>query len=257
MKKHIILCVVLLVAGCSPASDTIRARMQAALPLFEAQSPPDASTDARAKEVRQQLAQAQWDAAQATLESWWGQDSDGEAAFLLGWLHHQQKRYALALPWVERALDAGPTYPKAGQVFFLLGRCLQETGDLQGAREAYTADGVLFPDGGDSPFRLALLDFEEGRLDDCEGRLTAALERFSAPRDKAKVLAHRADLHLARDDPAAARLSLEQCVSLFPHYEAFYKLSQICARLGDEAAASAARELHLLWRERARGGEDN
>jgi hypothetical protein len=34
-------------------------------------------------------------------------------------------------------------------------------------------------------------------------------------------------------------------------------LSQICARLGDEAAATAALELHLLWRERARGGEDN
>ena len=27
---------------------------------------------------------------------------------------------------------------------------LQETGDLRGARQAYTADGVLFPNGGDS-----------------------------------------------------------------------------------------------------------
>lgn len=255
MRKSFALCVVLLAAGCGNPSDTIRTRMRVALPIFEAQSPPDASADARAKEVRQHLGQAKWDRAQEALESWWEQDSDGEAAFLLGWLHHQQKRFALALPWIERALDAGPIYPKAGQVFFLLGRCLQETGDLQGAREAYIADGVLFPDGGDSPFRLALLDFEEGRLDTCEKRLTAAFERFSAPRDKAKVLAHRADLDLARGDLVAARLSLEQCVSLFPHYEAFYKLSQICARLGDEAAARAALEMHLSWRERARGGE--
>lgn len=257
MRKQITLCVVLLAAGCAPASDTLRARVQAALPLFETQTPPDASTDSRANEIRQQLAQARWDIAEAALESWWERSADGEAAFLLGWLHHKQKRFALALPWLERALDAGPTYPKAGQVFFLLGRCLQETGDLRGARQAYSADGVLFPNGGDSPFRLALLDFEAGHLDACEERLTAALERFSTPREKAKVHAHRADLHLARGDLAAARLGLERCVSLFPHHEAFYKLSRVCSRLGDEAAASAALELHRSWRERARGGQDN
>ncbi len=240
----------MLLAACAPATDGSIQRLDAALPRFQSEDPPAKSVDERAAAIRLLLGQARWKSAQAELERWWQSEAAGEAAFLLGWMHHKQGHFALALPWLERALAAGPTYPKARQVFFLFGRCLQESGHLKEARRAYEADGLLYPEGGDSPFRLALLDFEEGQLVSCEARLITALERFDTPREKAKVLAHLADLHLARDELGPARARLEECVKLYPHYEAFYKLSKVCARLGDEAAAQAALEQHRYWRER-------
>lgn len=252
------LCLPQLLGGCGdrrpPTADapTPAERVRAALPSFQATTPPADSAEPRVAQVRKLLQAQRWEEARSALEVLVPADPSNEAAFLLGWLHHERERYPLALPWLARALEGGPTYPKARQVFFLYGRCLQETGELAGARAAYEADQLLFPDGGDGLFRLALLDFEEGRLEDSERRLGGALERFERPRDRAKVHAHLADVHLTRGELDAARSALELCVALFPHYEAFYKLSRLCTRLGDDAAAARFLDLHRQWRARAR-----
>ena len=133
----------------------------------------------------------------------------------------------------------------------LYGRCLQETGDLAGARAAYEADVALFPEGADGRFRLAQLDFEAGELDRCEEQARARLERFARSQDVAKTHARLADVHLARDEPEAARVALETCVGVFPHYESLYTLSRVCARLGDDEAAARYLREHQVWRARA------
>jgi len=201
--------------------------------------------------VRQLLQAGRLDEARGQLEAAVADEATGEAAFLLGWIANKGERHAIAARWFGEALDHGPRFPKASHTFYLYGRCLQEVGDLDGARAAYEADVALFPDGADGRFRLAQLDFEAGQLDRCEANARACLGRFARPQDVAKTHALLADVHLARGDPEAARAALEACVGIFPHYEALYTLSRVCARLGDDAAAARYLEEHRVWRARA------
>jgi len=245
----------ILLAACGGAPQApaggAAARVRAALPAYEASAGPERSADRRFDQVRELLRAGRADEARARLEALAADDPSHEAEFLLGYLHHQAERHALALPHFERALAGGPTFPKARQVFFLYGRSLQETGDLVGARAAYEADSRLFPDEADGLYRLALLDLEQGDLPSAESRARACLERFQRPRDRAKAHALLADVHLAREDLPAARAELERCVATFPHYEAFYKLSRVCDRLGEREAAERYLAEHRAWREKA------
>ena len=255
------LLVLCLAAGCPPPEPSPTPEpapresgvdvVAAALPLFRADPGPETTADPRIAAAKRAAAEGRVEEALAELGELADDDPTAEAAFLVGWLHYQADRYELALPWIARAVEAGPTFPKARQVFFLYGRCLQESGDLAGARAAYGADSELFPDEADGLYRLALLDLEEGDLEACERRARTALERFERPRDLAKTHALLADVHLARDDLQGARDALEACVGAFPHYEAFYKLSRACVRLGDDEAAERYLALHREWRARA------
>lgn len=175
----------------------------------------------------------------------------GEAWFLLGTSHAQLKQDALAVAAFEEALAAGPGFPRDRQLFYLLGRSLQELGRLAPARAAYGVDSRLMPEQGDAHFRLALLDFELGELDASMDHARLALERFERPQDLAKVHAHLADLALAEGEHERARRELEKSVQLFPHYEALYELSRLCARAGDDEAAAAYLQAHQELRRRA------
>lgn len=237
-------------ASADVAGSSAAAAVRAALPSFRDATPPTRSA-AALEEPRAWIAAGRRDEARARLEALAPEEPTGEAAFLAGWLHHEDERYALAADWLARALAHGPTFPKARRVFFLYGRSLQETGDLEGARAAYEADDELFPAEGDAAFRLAQLDLESGDLASCEARARDALARFERPRDVAKTHALLGDVHLARDELGEARAAYERCVAAFPHYEVFYKLSRLCARMGDEEAAARFMEEHRRWRERA------
>lgn len=225
-------------------------RIRVALPDYIAalESEPAAPRHAQ---IRAWISAGQTDLAEAALHALLAKGADGEASFLMGWTLYAQTRYAQALPHLQACVSAGPGYPQAERAFFLLGRCLQERGDLQAARAAYEADIRLLPDQGQGRFRLAQLDLEAGVLEACEAGARAALEHFTRPRDQAKTHALLADVMEARDDLAGARVELELCVQLFPHYEAFYKLSRLCGQLGDQAAAKRYLQEHQLWRTRA------
>ncbi len=70
--------------------------------------------------------------------------------------------------------------------------------------------------------------------------------------DVSKAHARLADIFVRRDDLERARAHLEEATALWPeHYTAFYKLSRVLTRLGDEEGAREAMRLHDLWRRRA------
>ncbi len=226
------------------------ARIHAALPKYRGVPFPTDTSPALAG-PRKSIQDGHADKALSELEALAPKDTTGEAAFLMGWLHHEKQRFALALPYFEAALESGPRYRNAHYAFFYYGRCLQETGDLTGARAAYEASNELLPDQAAGIFRLALLDMEAGDLELCESRARAALELFERPRDVAKTHALLADIHLARDEPELARDALVLCVETFPHYEVFYRLSRLSARLGEDEDAARYLEQHRIWRARA------
>lgn len=232
------------------AADPLVESVTGALPRYLG-APEGAESAPPLAEARALLGAGRLDDARERLEALVEDDASGEAAFLLGWLHLRADRFAAARPHLARALELGPGFPKAKQVFYMYGRALQETGELEAARAAYEADGRLFPEGADGLHRLALLDLEEGALERCEERARKCLERFERPRDVAKARVLLAEVHLARGELEEARAELERAVSAFPHYEAFYKLSRLCARLGDEEAAERYLAEHERWRAEA------
>lgn len=178
-------------------------------------------------------------------------DASGEAAFLAGWTLFRAQRYALALPHLMRAVERGPAYPQAEFVFYLAGRCLQERGQLAAARAALEADINLRPKEGAGHFWLAQVLIETGDTGTCETHARAALQLYTRPQDLAKVHALLADIHLANDEPGPARQALERCVEIYPHYEAFYRLAQLCRGEGDVEAAERYLALHNEWRAKA------
>ncbi len=201
--------------------------------------------------IRSWIQGGQTERALTALEPLSKSDASGEAAFLAGWTLYRAQRYALALPHLMRAVERGPGYPQAELTFFLAGRCLQERGKLEAARAALEADIDLRPKEGGGHFWLAQVLLETGQTEICETHARKALQLYSRPQDRAKVHALLADVHLAKGSPGSARQALERCVEIYPHYEVFYRLSQLCRSAGDTEAAERYLALHNEWRTKA------
>ncbi|MHC5005846.1 MAG: tetratricopeptide repeat protein [Planctomycetota bacterium] len=178
---------------------------------------------------------------------------DGRAEFLMGLSYHREKRYALARPHFERAVELTPDYHPA---YHFLGWCLYYLGELTQARTAFEQHLAWMPNEGDSHFGLGLIDLDEDRLDAAELRFHRAIElQAGDPRgrkDVSKAHARLADVHIRRDEIEAARAELEIATELWPqHYTAFYKLSRVLNRLGETEAAQQAFRQYQYWERRA------
>ncbi|MHC4427280.1 MAG: tetratricopeptide repeat protein [Planctomycetota bacterium] len=178
---------------------------------------------------------------------------DGKAAFLVGLTYHREKRYARAEPYFREAVELAPGYHPT---YHFQGWCLYYLGRTEESRRALEEHLEYVPTEGDSHFALGLIDLDDDRLDDAERRFMRAIElQEGDPRrraDVSKAHARLADIFVRRDDLERARAHLEQATALWPeHYTAFYKLSRVLTRLGDEEGAREAMRLHHLWRERA------
>ncbi len=112
------------------------------------------------------------------------------------------------------------------------------------------------PDEGDSIFGLGLVALEADRLDEAERRFRRAIE-VQAPdprrrKEVAKAHARLGDVYLRRDELEAARAELDTAVRLWPqHYTAFFKLSRVLTRLGEQAAAEEAYRLYRHYQAQA------
>jgi len=186
----------------------------------------------------------------------------GRAELLLGLSLHEQRLYSLALPHLERSLELAPFQRQEG-AWYYLGWCRLELGRLEQAKEAFARHLELVPDEGDSHFGLGLVHLELDQLSEAarsfEKSIELNLAALSAGRSIpssaiAKAHARLADVHLAEDDLAGARQRLQECLAIYPAaYAAWYKLYEVCTRLGEEEAAAAALTQHELWRARVRG----
>jgi len=183
---------------------------------------------------------------------------DGRAAFLLGLTYHREKRYTLARPWFESAARLAPDYHT---VHHFHGWCLYYLGDMPGALAAFNRHLEAVPNEGDSHFALGLIALNDDRLDDAQRRFAAAIElqrdRSGRQRDVSKAHARLADVHIRRGELEEAKTQLLLATELWPkHYAAFYKLSRVLHRLGQDAAAdNAFRQFRVQeqWARRRRG----
>ncbi|MHC4219723.1 MAG: tetratricopeptide repeat protein [Planctomycetota bacterium] len=178
---------------------------------------------------------------------------DGLAEFLMGLSYHREKRYALARPRFERAVELTPDYHPT---YHFLGWCLYYMGEMDGARDAFEQHLVRQPTEGDSHFGLGLIDLDEDLLDAAERRFRRAIalqaDNQARRRDVAKAHARLADVYLRRDDLETARAELVTATGLWPqHYTAFYKLSRVLNRLGETGAAQEAFRRYEYWARQA------
>ncbi len=197
--------------------------------------------------------------AQPELESLVEARADWDRARLyLGMALQKQRRYDLARPHFEAVADAPDDFENRTAVWYLLGWCRFNLGDLSGAQAAFEAHLAAVPEEGDSHFGLGLIAFEEGELDAALTRFRRSIELHTAVQaaqgidrstDLAKAYARMADVHVQRENWEAARADLATCVGLHPpHYEAWYKLHQTLLQLGDERAAAQALREHDMWK---------
>lgn len=236
---------------------------RAPTPATAAPIPPD-PPDLRVDRATALVVAGQYDAAEALLEAVLeDHPGHGKAELTLGLCEHKRKHYARALPHFERVLARGPTFEGHPTVHYWLGWCFYYLGEPAKARASFERHLEHDPDEGDSHFALGLLDLEEGALSAALGRFERSIELHRAVEERggpsraadiAKAHARSADAHLLRDDLAAAKTALEQCVALHPaHYAAYYKLNEVLRRLGDHGGAQRALQLHELWKRRAQG----
>lgn len=240
-------------------------RVAVALPRFRDEAARRDAQDPRMDEALALVSRRDWARARAAIEAIAAdRPRDARAAFLVGYTHHKEKRYAQARPWIEHALELGPGFDRAQAVFYVYGWCLWYLGEVAGAKAAFEAYLVFEPEERDAYFGLGLVAVQAGELDEAErllGRSIELVERLAAERganaqlaqDLAKALNALADVDLAREDLAAARKHLLRAVDVWRDgYEAWFKLSRVLTQLGEEEAAAEALRQHDAARERLR-----
>lgn len=175
---------------------------------------------------------------------------DGQAMLLIGLTYSKTDNHGAAEPWFERSLKADPDYyighEYRGDSLFRLGR-------LDEARREFEAFLGVVPSEPKAHYQLGLVDVEESKLADAEARFRRAIAlmddlrqrdpRATATRapELASYHARLADVHSARGDYEAARSELLLATELCPeNISAFYTLSVVQRRLGEDALADAA-----------------
>lgn len=177
---------------------------------------------------------------------------DGQALFLLGMTHYWTGNFGAARPWLERALELEP---EIHVIHDSLGWALFMLGDLGGARREYEAFLAADPDEPKGHYGLGLIELDETRLEEAEARFRRAIELFEdmqrrdpgqvAPRlpELAECHARLGEVHFAREEFEAARAELVLATTICPgNISAFYTLSVVQRRLGNDALADQAAE---------------
>ncbi len=216
---------------------------------------PDVTLDPELREPFALIGRQLTVAARDRLAAYQDQHPDnGQAEFLVGLSYHREKRYALARPHFARAIELSPDYHPA---YHFLGWCLYYLGEPVEARRAFERHLEHLPDEGDSHFGIGLIDLDQDSLDAAEQRFLNAIEvQADNPRRRrvvAKAHARLADVYLRRDELQRARVELQRATRMWPeHYAAFYKLSRVLTRLGEQDEAEEAFRQYRLWQERVR-----
>jgi tetratricopeptide (TPR) repeat protein len=179
-----------------------------------------------------------------------GHQRDGHALLLVGLTYFRTDNFGAARPWLERALECAP---ELEGVHDHLGHTLFMLGDLDGSRRVFEAYEELEPSQPRTQYFLGLIDLEQSDLDGAARRFRRAIGLFEElgradPQrgeqrlpELAECRARLADVHFALDDYESARDELLAATRSCPgNISAFYMLSLVYRRLGDEALADQA-----------------
>ncbi len=237
------------------------ARIDAALPRFRTPPATSEPRDPRLADAERALAAGDFGGARQILLPITADHPQANwPRFLLALTHHEEKRYAEARPLLEAVLDGACTHPGLAQAFYFYGWCLQNLGELDGARAAFVAAVELESGNADARFGLGLVEHERQEHEAAQRDLLAALELFervdpardpSATADVAKAHALLGDVAFALDQVGEARRHLELCVQLEPrHHEAWFRLARVLQHAGDADGAARARATGDEWRRR-------
>jgi len=192
----------------------------------------------------------------------------GRPRMLLALAHHKSKRYAQARPHWEAVLKGGPAFDTASGAIYLYGWCLYYLGEPEHSREAFQAFlDVTGKEHDDAYFGMGLCDIELSELDRAQENLTTALQLIeqNIARDPrlARSLAHPfakthtrlGEVAMLKNDLEVARDHLIAAVNRMPPaYEAWFLLSRVYTRLGNDDLADHAKKQHDEWEEAARTG---
>lgn len=188
--------------------------------------------------------------------------------FFLTLAHHKSKRYAQARPMWEALLEGGPVFDKASSSLYFYGWCLYYLGEPEHAKAAFEAFlAVSAEEDDDSHFGIGLCDIELGQLEDAQAHLTVALELIEAQiaRDPtqtrrlaqpfAKTHTRLGEVALLNNELETARDHLVAAVNRMPPaYEAWFLLSRVYTRLGEDDLADHAKAQHSQWEKVAQTG---
>jgi len=177
---------------------------------------------------------------------------DGQAQYFIGLSYYWTGNYGAARPWLERALERAPDLWFAHD---FLGYSLFLLGELGAARREYEAYLAAAPGDPKGHYGLGLIDLDETNLDAAAERFRRAIELFEelARKDPAQAATRQPELaecharlgevHFARGEYEAARAELLRATEIAPgNISAFYTLSLVHRRLGEEALAARAAE---------------
>ena len=171
---------------------------------------------------------------------------DARALFLFGLAYQREKRYAPAADWYVRATQAQPVYPPT---WHFLGWSRYYLGQPRLSEEAFHRHLQMAPGEADSAYGLGLVMLDDARLDDAQSLFTRSVELLREQdgqnESRAKALFRLAEIQELRGDDARARSLLERALAASDrNEEAWFRLIQVCRRLGDEPAAMDAENRH-------------
>lgn len=175
------------------------------------------------------------------------------ANLLLALTFHEEQRYGLAKPLFERVLTLDPQYHSARPFF---GWCLYYLGDAERSRAQFEAYLKVKPNYADAHFAIGLIEYDRDKIDAARERFETTVRLAKNAKDPAvegKAHARLGDVFIRLNKLEDAKRELELAVKLRPDaYEAYFKLSRVLQRLGDEEGAAKAREMHEKIREMLR-----
>ncbi|MCA9296645.1 MAG: tetratricopeptide repeat protein [Phycisphaerales bacterium] len=171
---------------------------------------------------------------------------DGQAVFLNGLTYHREKSYALARKHFDRAIEMAPEYYAT---YYFNGWAAYYLGQLSEARNLFLANLAFQPDNGDTHFALGLIALDLNETDEARMRFEKAIALHTGqPRrqpELAKARARLGEMLAMQGELDRAPEELEAATTLNPRaYEAWYQLSRVLTRLGDDEGAAHALKRH-------------
>ncbi len=174
------------------------------------------------------------------------------AAALLALSYYKESRFEAAKPLFARALAADPEEiairPPYGWTLYALG-------ELDAAEAMFASLLERRPDYAPAHYALGVIHLERDEVDAARERFETTVRLATAQDDPpmaGRAHARLGDLAVRLDDLATAKQELEAALALFPgEAEAWFKLSRVRERLGDEEGAAVARKRFAEQRPRS------